>query len=87
VVEFRKFAIVIAIPFLACFLFYFIHVYLFPALNNIWVFIGISLAAQIVVWALIISIFYRDYVSAKKFRLIQQEIRDAIAGIRPGGTD
>ena len=85
--EFRKFAIVIAIPFLACLPFYFIHVYLYPAINNIWVFTGISLAAQIVVWALIIGIFYRNYVSAKEFRLIKQEIRDAIAGIRPGGTD
>jgi hypothetical protein len=80
--EFRQFAIIIVIPFLACLPFYFIHVYLHPVISNIWVFTGISLAAQIVMWAVIISIFFRDYVSAKEFQHIRQEIRAVIPGSR-----
>jgi O-antigen/teichoic acid export membrane protein len=81
--EFRKFAIIIVIPFLACLPFYFIHAYLRSITVSMWAFTGISLAAQAVIWALIVGIFYRDYVSATEFRLIKQEIRAALPRGRP----
>ena len=80
--EFRKFAVIIIMPFLASLIFYFIHVYLYPVIAGLWVFAGISLAAQIAVWAFVIGVFYRDYVSATEFRLVIKEIRAVIPGSR-----
>ena len=82
VAEFRKFAVMMVIPFLACFLFYFLHVYLYEAIANLWAFTGISLAAQMAVWTLVICVFYRQYVSGTQFRLIMQEVRSALPGSR-----
>jgi O-antigen/teichoic acid export membrane protein len=77
-VEFTRFAAIIILPFLACFPFYFLHNYLYAAMGSLWVFTGISLAAQLVVWSLIIGIFYRGYVSIKEFRAIMNEINAVI---------
>ena len=85
--EFRKLVTIIVIPFLGCLPFYFIHVYLYPAIASLWVFTGISLAAQALVWAIVIGLFYRDYVSTTEFRLIKQEIRAAIPRSRPDNSD
>ena len=87
VAEFRKFGIIVVIPFLACLPFYFIHVYLYSTISSMPVFTGISLAAQAIIWAFIIGIFYRDYVSATEFRLIIREIRAAIPGSRPDDSN
>jgi O-antigen/teichoic acid export membrane protein len=73
--EFRKFAIKVVIPLLASLPFYFLHAYLKDAIASLWAFTGISLAAQVVMWALVIGVFYRDYVSGREFRLLMQEIR------------
>jgi hypothetical protein len=81
--EFRKNAIIIVIPFLTCLPFYFIHTYLQSIAISLWAFTGISLGAQVVIWALIIVVFYRDYVSAAEFRLLKQEIRSALTRNRP----
>ncbi len=80
--EFSRFVILLALPFLASFPFYFLHVYLDEAITSLWAFAGISLAAQIAMWALVISIFYRDYVSASQFRFVIHEIRAALPGSR-----
>ena len=46
---------------------------------NMWSFIGISLAAQLVIWSLIIGIFYRDYLSINELRVIMNEINSALS--------
>ncbi len=84
--EFRKFAAIIVIPFLAGLPFYFIHVYLRSIPVSMWAFTGISLAAQAFVWALIILVFYREYVSAAEFRMLIREIRAAMPRGRPTGA-
>jgi len=76
--EFIKFIIVIIVPFLACLPFYFFHIYLYSATPSMWTFTGMSLAAQLVIWGLIIGIFYRDYLSIKEFRAVRNEINAAI---------
>jgi O-antigen/teichoic acid export membrane protein len=77
--EFSKFLILIIVPFLACIPFYFIHIYLYSSTTNMWVFTGMSLAAQLVIWSLIIGIFYRDYLSLKEFRAIRNEINAVLS--------
>jgi O-antigen/teichoic acid export membrane protein len=85
--EFSRFAGTIVLPFLACFPFYFLHTRLYTATGNLWTFTGISLAAQVAVWALIIGIFYRGYLSAQKFRVVIREIRSMIARNRTQDSD
>ena len=79
--EFIKFIIVIIVPFLVAIPFYFLHLYLHSVVTNMWSFTGISLAAQLVIWSLIIGIFYRDYLSINEFRVIRNEINAALSGI------
>jgi len=85
--EFGKFALMMAIPFAASFPFYFLHVYLYQAITNLWVFTGISLGAQIAIWTLVVLIFYREYVSRAQFRAIIKEIRSTLPGSRREDTD
>ena len=85
--EFIKFIIVIIVPFLVSIPFYFLHLYLHSAVTNMWSFTGISLAAQLVIWSLIIGIFYRDYLSINKLKLIGQEIRSALSKDKPGDSN
>jgi O-antigen/teichoic acid export membrane protein len=82
-VEFRKFALIIVTPFLVSLPFYFIHVYLRSISIGTLAFTAISLAAQAVVWTLVIVFLYRDYVSPAEFRLLIQEIRAIILRNRP----
>jgi O-antigen/teichoic acid export membrane protein len=81
--EFARFATSIVLPFLVCFPFYFLHTHLYQALNSLWTFAGISLGTQLVVWALIIGIFFRGYLSANEFRVVIREIRAVISRNRP----
>jgi O-antigen/teichoic acid export membrane protein len=81
--EFRKFALIIAIPFVVSLPFYFIHVYLRSISIGTLAFTGMSLAAQAVIWTLVIFVFYRDYVSRAEFRLLIQEIKAIIPRSRP----
>jgi len=83
-VEFRKFAAMVIIPLVASLPFYFIHVYLRATSMNIWALAGISLAAQAVVWTVIIFLMYRKYVSGAQFRLLVQTIRAMLPGERTG---
>jgi O-antigen/teichoic acid export membrane protein len=80
--EFRKFAAMVVIPLAASLPFYFIHVYLRTTSMNTWALAGISLAAQAVVWTVIIMAFYREYVSGTEVRLLIQEIRAMMPGMR-----
>jgi hypothetical protein len=81
--EFRKFVLIIAIPFVVSLPFYFIHVYLRSLSIGTLAFTGISLAAQTIVWTLVILVFYRDYVSRVEFRLLIREIKAMIPRSRP----
>jgi O-antigen/teichoic acid export membrane protein len=81
--EFTRFAATIILPFLACLPFYFLHTYLYQSVDSVPVFTAISLASQMVIWALIIGIFYRGYLSATEFRVIVREIRAATKRNRP----
>jgi hypothetical protein len=85
--EFRRFALIIVIPLLASLPFYFIHVYLRSTSISTLAFTGISLAAQIIVWTVIIVLFYRDYVSGANIRLLIQGIRSMIPGGRPNDSN
>jgi len=40
-----------------------------------WAFAGMSLAAQVIVWGLVLGIFYRDYLSISDMKAILKEIR------------
>ena len=52
-----------------------------------WVFIGISLAAQIAIWGLIVGLFYRDYLSMREIRFIIQEVRTALSKTKTEDID
>ncbi|MFC1977614.1 polysaccharide biosynthesis C-terminal domain-containing protein, partial [Chloroflexota bacterium] len=73
-IEFVNFQIIIAVPFLACVPFYFLHYYLDLATSNLWFFTGASLGAQVIVWSLVISVFYRDYCSVNNIKIVAREI-------------
>jgi O-antigen/teichoic acid export membrane protein len=81
--QFIRFAAFSILPFLCCLPFYFIHTYLYAAVDSMWTFTGITLAAQIVLWALIIGVFYRGYLSITELRVIIREIRNTISRNRP----
>lgn len=76
--EFLRFQIAILVPFLLTIPFYFIHTYLDLATSNFWTFAVISLAAQVILWSLLIGIFYRAYLSINDIKAIMREIRIAI---------
>ncbi len=82
--EFRRFAGIVVLPFIASLPFSFIHVYLRETSMSIWALAGISLAAQAVVWTVIIVAFYREYISGAQVRLLMQTIRAMIPGGRSG---
>jgi Na+-driven multidrug efflux pump len=74
----------ILIPFLVSIFFYFFHEYLGSSAPNKWAFIGISLAAQVILWGLLIGSFYRDYLSIKEIKAVVAQIKD---GLRSGKAD
>lgn len=61
-------------PFIVSLGFFFLHRYLGSSFG-LRGFTGISLAAQIVVWGLLIGIFYRDYVSPREIKALIAHIR------------
>jgi len=82
--DYFRFQIIIWAPFLLTIPFYFFHNYLNLIASNVWTFAGISLAAQVVLWSLVIGILYRDYLSINDIRAIIKEINIAIQGKLPG---
>jgi len=73
--EFSVFMIRILVPFLVAIPFYFFHSHLDLTASNMWAFAGMSLAAQVIVWGLVLGIFYRDYLSISDIKAILKEIR------------
>jgi len=76
--EFLRFQARILFPFLIVVPFYFFHNYLSSITSSIWTFVGISLAAQVVLWSLVISIFYRDYISISDIKAVIKEVNTVI---------
>lgn len=85
--EFPRFAAVLLMPFVFCLPFYFLHTYLYSTVDSMWVFTGITLAAQIIIWSVIIRVFYRGYVSINELRVIINEIRAAVSRNRPENSN
>ena len=87
--DYFRFQIAIWAPFLLTILFYFLHNYLNLVTSNAWIFAGISLAAQVILWGLVIGILYRNYLSINDIRAIIKEInmaiRSRLSGKREGG--
>ena len=73
--QFLIFLLRIIVPFMIAVPFYFLHTYLDVIAPNFWVFIGVSLAAQLVTWTLLIGIFYRNYLSATDIKILAKEIK------------
>ena len=78
--EFLGFLPRILSPFLLIIPFYFFHNYLNTVTSNLWSFTGISLAAQAVLWSLVLGIFYRDYLSIDKIKAMAKEINTMMQG-------
>jgi O-antigen/teichoic acid export membrane protein len=67
--EYLHLQVKILLPFVVSIGFFFLHQYLETS-YGIKAFTGISIAAQIVVWGVLIRIFYRDYLSAKEIKAL-----------------
>ncbi|MFC1991149.1 oligosaccharide flippase family protein [Chloroflexota bacterium] len=81
--DYFRFQIAMWAPFLFTIPFYFLHNYLNQAVPNVWTFTGISLVAQVILWAMLIGLFYRAYISKNDFKIIMQEINTAIGNRLP----
>jgi len=79
--EFLGFQLRIIVPFLVTVPFYFLHNYLSFMASSIWAFAGISVAAQVTLWSLVIRFFCRDYLSINDIKTLMREIK---AGMIPG---
>jgi hypothetical protein len=49
-----------------------------------WNFTGISLAAQVIIWGLVIGIFYREYFSISNIKAMIKEISLPMRNKLPG---
>jgi O-antigen/teichoic acid export membrane protein len=75
---FLVFMIRIMIPFLATIPFYFLHNYLGLMASSMWTYVAISLAAQMIIWSLLIGVFYRDYLSIHEIKILVKEIKTVL---------
>jgi O-antigen/teichoic acid export membrane protein len=71
--EYFRLQVKILLPFIVSLGFFFLHRYLESAFG-LRGFTGISLAAQVVVWGLLIGGFYREYLSFKDIKALFKEI-------------
>ena len=76
--EFIRFQVRILFPFLITIPFYFFHNYLSLVTANFWTFAGISLAGQVILWSLAISIFYRGYLSINDIKMMLEKINTIV---------
>jgi O-antigen/teichoic acid export membrane protein len=73
--NFHIFLARIIAPFLVAIPFYFFHTRFISVAPNLWVFVGASLVAQLLIWSLLIWIFYRDYLSITDIKMLVKEIK------------
>ncbi len=65
-------------PFIVSIGFFFLHGYLESSFASIKTFTGLSLAAQVVIWGVLIGVFYRDYLSPREIKALIEQIRTGI---------
>ena len=65
----------ILFPFLLVTPFYFFHLYLNSVTTNVWMFAGLSLIAQIILWSFVISVFYQGYLSIGKIKTMMKSLK------------
>ncbi len=86
--DYIRLQITILFPFLLTIPFFFLHDYLKDVIANLWVFTGVSLAIQVVLWGLVIGIFYRNYLSSADIKyiikIINATIKDRVSGKTAG---
>ena len=75
--EYLRLQVKMLVPFIVSLGFFFLHRYLESSFG-LRGFTGISLAAQVVVWGLIIIGFYRDYLSSKEIKALVANIKDTL---------
>jgi O-antigen/teichoic acid export membrane protein len=75
--EYLRFQVKILFPVAVSAGFYFLHRYLESSFG-LRGFTGISLAAQAVVWAVVISVFYRDYLSVRGIKALVTQLTDGM---------
>ncbi len=76
--EFIRFQLRILFPFLITILFYFFHEYLGLLAPNVWTFVGISLATQVILWSLLFGVFYRGYLSISDIKAVMREMKAVV---------
>jgi O-antigen/teichoic acid export membrane protein len=79
--EYSRLQLKIFLPFIVSLGFYFLHHYLDSAFG-LRGFFGISIAAQVVVWGLLIVCFYRDYLSVREIKALVADIRGDIKSLK-----
>ncbi len=73
--EFIKFLVRLLVPFLITIPFYFLHDSLDFMTLGAKKFFGISLAAQVIIWGLVIGIYYREYFSITNIKALIKDIK------------
>lgn len=76
--EFIFFLFYILFPFLISIVFYFFHKFLISKISDVYIFSSISFLAQLAVWTLIISVFYRKYFPREKVIKAAKEFTDIL---------
>jgi O-antigen/teichoic acid export membrane protein len=79
--EYLRLQLKIFLPFIVSLGFFFLHRYLESAFG-LRGFFGISLAAQAVVWGLLIVCFYRDYLSVREIKALIADIKGDIKTLK-----
>ncbi len=84
-VDFFRFQVSLYTPFLVTIFFYPLHIRLGAVMSNTWAFAGISLLAQASLWIVLISIFYRSYISLEDIRAVLASVNTAVKVRLAGG--
>lgn len=79
--EYSRLQLKIFVPCIVSLGFFFLHSYLDSAFG-IRGFFGISLAAQVVAWGLVIACFYRDYLSIREIKALVADIRSDLKSLK-----
>lgn len=82
-IEYLKHQVKMLAPFIVAIGFFFLHRYLEANFASIKTFTGLSFAAQVVIWGVLIVVFYRDYVSAREIKALVEQIKTGVSSRKP----
>jgi O-antigen/teichoic acid export membrane protein len=82
--EYLRFLAKILVPFIVSIGFFFLHRYLEANYASIKTFTGLSFAAQVVVWGVLIGVFYRDYISTREIKALVEQIKTGVRSRKAG---